>query len=87
MWCFDALQIMLHYLRGISCRPTSPHALLLLSDQSQDYLGTKASMQKKNRDPVAERAKALPAAAKALEVVASLAPPIHASNQLALELD
>jgi len=44
-------------------------------------------MQKKNRDPVAERTKALAAAAKALEVVALLAPPIDASNQLALELD
>jgi hypothetical protein len=44
-------------------------------------------MQKKNQDPVAECTKALAAAAKALEVVASLAPPINANNQLALELD
>ena len=44
-------------------------------------------MQKKNWDPVTERTKALAAAAEALEVVASLAPPIDASNQLALELD
>jgi hypothetical protein len=44
-------------------------------------------MQKKNRDPVAERTKALAAASKALEVVASLAPPIDASDQLAQELD
>jgi hypothetical protein len=44
-------------------------------------------MQKKNQDPVAERTKAVAAAAAAMEVVASLAPLIDASNQIALEMD
>jgi hypothetical protein len=44
-------------------------------------------MQKPNRDTTAERTKALAVAAKALEVVASLAPPIDkAAIQLAQEL-
>lgn len=45
-------------------------------------------MKKPNRDPDVERTKALAAAAAAMEVVASLAPPpLDAGNQIALELD
>jgi hypothetical protein len=45
-------------------------------------------MQKPNRDSVAERTEALALAAKALEVVASLAPPVdELASQIAQEVD
>lgn len=56
--------------------------------QLSNYRGTISLMKKPNRDPEAERTKALAAAAAAMEVVASLAPPLlDAGHQIALELD
>jgi hypothetical protein len=64
--------------------PTTP---LTQAVQLSNYRGTVPSMRKPNRDVTTERTKALALAAKALEVVASFAPPLvdDAAAQLALE--
>jgi hypothetical protein len=64
-----------------------PTIALTQAVQLSNYRGTVASMHKPNRDAAAQRTKALAVAAKALEVVASLAPPgDKPANQLAQEL-
>jgi hypothetical protein len=64
-----------------------PTIALTQAVQLSNYRGTVASMHKPNRDAAAQRTKALAVAAKALEVVASLAPPRDKpANQLAQEL-
>jgi hypothetical protein len=64
-----------------------PTTLLTQAVQLSNYRGTVLSMQKPNRDITTERTKALALAAKALEVVASFAPPLadDAAVQLAQE--
>jgi hypothetical protein len=52
-----------------------PTIALTQAVQLSNYRGTVALMHKPNWDAAAQRTKALAAAAKALEVVASLAPP------------
>jgi hypothetical protein len=64
-----------------------PAAPLTRAVQLPNCCGTVASMHKPNRDATAERTKALALAAKALKIVASLAPPRDdPAGQLAQEL-